>query len=158
MLCLKQWNVMCLVIPARFNHRCKGAVSIPRAKSSNTFPSFLRFPQYDRASSLIGNVASVSVFSVRIRIHQPPSGAFTICFHSNCIISLTRRPVKHEKIAALRSTGISQGVSAKRLSSSRVRYSRFVSLYSILSRNSFIFSFITLSLYARLSTALKVEK
>ena len=149
---------MCFVIPARSSHRFKGAVSIPRAKSSNTFPSFLRFPQYERASSLIGKVASVSVFSVRMRIHHPPSGALTICFHSNCIISLTRSPVKQEKIAALRSTGISHGVSARRFSSSRVRYSLLVSLYSIFSRKSLILSFINLSLYARFSTALNVEK
>ena len=114
---------MCFLIPAAFIHACSGCWIIHRRSPTNIRPSFCTSPHSSSASSLIGSVASVSVFSVQIRIHQPPSLARSISSQRSFNMSLMRSPVRHENRAARFNTSYWQGVAASCFTSSSVRNS-----------------------------------
>ena len=99
-------------MPAAFTHFLNGCCAIERRKPLKISPS-PRSPQYFRASSLIGNVASVSVFSVHRRMQWPPSGLRSILSHRSCNRSLRRNPVNRPNIDACLRIGTSHSGSIK---------------------------------------------
>lgn len=68
-------------------------------------------------------MASVSVFSVLMRMHQPPSWDLVMFSHRRARMSLMRSPVRQLKSDAFLRSGVSHGVAARVRSSSSVRYS-----------------------------------
>ncbi len=144
-------------MPAAFTHFLNGCCAIERRKPLKISPS-PRSPQYFRASSLIGNVASVSVFSVHRRMQWPPSGLRSILSHRSCNRSLSRSPVNSPNIDACLRIGTSHSVASRIFISSSVRYSFFTSCHLMPSRKSLTFSVIYFSLYAIFSRQRNVDQ
>ena len=148
---------MCLSIFAAFIQSARGFAVSVFLNPGNTLP-VLRSPISSMASSQSGRVAAVFVFCVLITTQSPIPAISWIFFQSRLRMSLKRRPVRQEKSDARRSTSLSQGVWASRISSSWLRNSFMTSSHSMYSRKSLTFSVRSFSLYAFLSSARKVEK
>lgn len=132
---------MCFVILAFATQSFYGYCIMLLCKPLKTLPVRLS-QQSSKASSLIDRVVSLSVFSVRNRLQYPRFEAGSISFQLSFIISLIRKPVRHENKDAAFNTRILQGVMANVFSSSNIRYFFFISFSSFFEPKYFSICFL----------------
>lgn len=106
---LNVWNVTFFVMPASLANLFSGAYAMVLVRQKKTV-SDSPFPQYDKASSLMYTISILSLFSIVLMMHGPPSGATVMCSHLRVRMSLILSPVNTANIAASFRTGYSHGV------------------------------------------------